>query len=112
LINLTPFVREYIEKLCEVHQSLRDLIATDVGNWDQTILLAVNRARARFGEDSEGFTLAAGRVVPTEDDHEENFEEVELEVIFLKYIKWRKALETKNKNLGRLSNRYVTGQVG
>lgn len=42
----------------------------------------------------------------------ENFEEVELEVIFLKYTKWRKALETKNKNLGRLSNRYVTGQVG
>ena len=112
MIDLTPFVCQYIEKLCEVHESLRGLIATDLEIWDQTILSAVNRARARFGEHSEGFTLVAGCLIPTENDHEEYFEKPESEVIFLKYTEWRKALERKNSNLDKLSNRYVTGDAG
>jgi hypothetical protein len=32
-VNLTPFVREYMEKLCEVHESLRGRLSADVATW-------------------------------------------------------------------------------
>jgi hypothetical protein len=114
-IDLMPFVREYMERLCEVHESLRSRISNDVADWEQIIVAALDRARAAFGEDFksfEGFTLVAGNVVPQEEDCEEFLQPVESEQIYIKHIEWRKTLEIKNRNFGKLSARYVTGQSG
>ena len=48
--NLTPLVREYMERLCEVHKSLRNLISADVASWDLTITSVQDLAHATFGE--------------------------------------------------------------
>ena len=50
-VELTPWVSEYMEKLCTVHESLRARIAADVAAWDQTIIGMLDRARAAFGDD-------------------------------------------------------------
>jgi hypothetical protein len=114
-VNLTPLVREYMEKLCEVHESLRGRLAGDVATWEHIIIAALERARASFGEEfknSEGFTLVAGNVLPAEEDGEEFLQPVETEEIFIKHLEWRKALERKNSNFGKLSARHVTGHGG
>jgi hypothetical protein len=46
-VNLTPLVREYVEKLCEVHESMRGWISADVASWDQTIILVLDRSTQR-----------------------------------------------------------------
>jgi hypothetical protein len=114
-VNLMPFVREYMERLCEVHESMRSRISGDVAVREHIIIAALERARASFGEDFktfEGVKLVAGNVVPEEEDHEEFFQPVESEEIFIKYIEWRKTLEIKNRDFGKLSARYMTGHGG
>ena len=114
-INLMPFVREYMERLCEVHESMRSRISTDVAVREHIIIAALEHARAAFGEgfkNFKGFKLIARNVVSEEGDHEEFAPVVDSEVIFNMHIEWRKALEIKNSNFGDLSARYVTGHAG
>jgi hypothetical protein len=58
-VELTPWVSEYMEKLCAVHESLRARLAADVATWDQTIMAACNQARAAFGDDLSGLAVVA-----------------------------------------------------
>jgi hypothetical protein len=105
--DLTPLVPEYIEKLCEVHESLRRLISTDVASWDQTILLVLDRARDTFGEDLSGLA-----VVVEEKDEEDCYLDVEWADIFGEPIDWHRQLEAKNRDFSNLAARYVTGYTG
>jgi hypothetical protein len=97
-IELTSFVPEYAKKLCEVHESLSGLIATDVVSWDQTIISVLDHARHVFGEDLSGLG-----VVAEEEDEEGDYLDVESADIFSEPIDWRKQLEAKNRDFGKLS---------
>jgi hypothetical protein len=106
-IELTPLVPEYVEKLCEVHESLRGLISTDVASWDQIIPSVLDRARQAFGEDLSGLGVVA------EEKHPEGeYLNIESADIFSEPIDWRKQLQAKNRDFGKLSARYVTGHAG
>jgi hypothetical protein len=108
-VKLTPFVPEYMEKLCEVHESLRGRISTDVASWDKTIISALERARNTFGEELSGLSVVAEE--PEVEDHEEYYRTAESASIFSAPIDWCKQLEAKNREFGKLSVRYVSGQV-
>ena len=99
-INLTPLVREYMERLCELHKFLRGLISVDVASWDQTITVVQDLAHATFGEDRYSIVITA--------EEEEGIWE-DSENINVELIKWRKGLEAKNGDFGKLSALYVTG---
>jgi hypothetical protein len=104
LVELTPFVPEYMEKLCTVHESLRDRLSADVASWDQTILGVLDRARAAFGGD------VAGLAVVAEEPHEQGeYLGVEFADIAAEPIEWRQQLEAKNRDFDNLSDRYVAG---
>jgi hypothetical protein len=105
-VELTPLVPEYMERLCEVHESLRGLISADVTSWDQTIISVLNRARHDFGEDLSGLSVVAEEKQP-----EGEYWDVESAEIFSQPIDWRKQLEAKNRDFGKLSARYVTGHA-
>jgi hypothetical protein len=105
-VELTPFIPEYIEKLCEVHESLRGLISTDVASWDQTIMSVLDNARQAFGENLSGLA-----VVAEEEDEEADYWDVESADIFREPIDWRKQLEEKNKDFSNLAARYVVGSA-
>jgi hypothetical protein len=47
-----------------------------------------------------------------EEDHEEYHRVVDSASIFSKPIDWRKCLEAKNRDFGKLSTRYITGHAG
>lgn len=106
-VELTPFIPEYIEKLCEVHESLRGLISTDVASWDQAILSVLDRARGTFGNDLSGLA-----VVKEEKDEELDYLDIEWADIFDEPIAWRKQLEAKNRDFINLAARYVAGHAG
>ena len=105
-VELTPWVSEYMEKLCTVHESLRARIAADVAAWDQTIIGMFDRARAAFGEQLPGLA-----VVAEERDDEGDYLEVEFADIAVEPIEWRQQLEAKNQGFDNLSDGYVTGYV-
>jgi hypothetical protein len=108
-VEFTPFVPEYMEKLYEVHESLRGRISTHVAFWDKTIISALERARNTFGEE-----LSILGVVAEEsevEDHEEYHRTAESASLFSAPIDWRKQLEAKKRDVGKLSVRYVSGRV-
>jgi hypothetical protein len=104
--NLTPLMRESMERLCEVHKSLRGLISADVAAWDRIVTLVQDRARAIFGEDLPGLSIVA-----EERDQEGNDLVVDSESIDVRLIESRKELEVKNGDFGKLSALYVTGRA-
>jgi hypothetical protein len=103
-VNLTLLIREYVERLCTVHEFLRGRLSTDVASWDQTIIGALDRARGAFGEQLSGLA-----VVAEEEADDVEYLDVEFADIAVQPIEWRQQLEAKNRNLGSLSARYVTG---
>jgi hypothetical protein len=105
-INLTPLVREYVEKLWEVHKFVHGEISGDVASWDQTILSVLSQWRNTFGDDLSGLA-----VVVEEKDEEGDYLDVESADIYCKIIDWRKQLERKNRDFDKLSARYVTGRA-
>jgi hypothetical protein len=48
-VDLKPLVREYIEGIAEVHSKFRGIIADDVGQWDSTLVSAMDQRRAPEG---------------------------------------------------------------
>lgn len=105
-VELTPWVAEYMEKLCAVHESLRARIAADVASWDQTILGMRDRARAAFGNMLSGLA-----VVAEEPSDEGEYLEIQFADITAAPIEWRQQLEAKNQGFDNLSAGYVMGYV-
>jgi hypothetical protein len=103
-VELTPWVSEYMEKLCTVHESLRARIAADVAAWDQIIIGMLGRARAAFGDDLSGLA-----VVAEERDDEGDYLDGEFADIAAEPIEWRQQLEAKNRDFGNLSAGCVAG---
>jgi hypothetical protein len=103
-VEVTPFVPEYMEKLCAMHESLRGRLAGDVAAWDDTILGVLDRARAAFGDDLSGLAVVAEEEADDVDYLDVTFGEIAAEP-----IEWRRQLETKNRNFANLSARYVAG---
>ena len=105
-VELTPWVSEYMEKLCTVHESLRARIAADVASWDQTIIGMLDRARDAFGEMLSGLA-----VVAEEPSDEGEYLEDQFAAIAAVPIEWRQQLEAKNQGFDNLSAGYVMGYV-
>ncbi len=104
-VTLTPLVREYVEKLWEVHKFVRGEIAGDVASWDQTILSVLSQWRDVFGDDLSGLAVVV------EEDEEGDYLDVESADIYREVIDWRKQLEVKNWNFDNLAARYITGRA-
>jgi hypothetical protein len=100
-VPLTPLVREYVERLCCVHESLRRETVTDVSRWDAIVADVERRATDAFGKD-----LLSGLAVVTEDDAGLW---PEIDRIFSDITKRRKSIVRKNRNLRGLSHRYISG---
>jgi hypothetical protein len=105
-VELTPWVSEYVERLCTVHESLRAQIAADVASWDQTIIGTLDRARGVFGEKLSGLA-----VVAEEQCDEGEYLDVQFADIAAEPIEWRQQLEAKNQGFDNLSAGYVMGYV-
>jgi hypothetical protein len=103
-VPLTPLVRQYVEGLGRVHDTLRKGTAGDVAEWEATIAAVEARATAAEGQ------LPVGLAVVKEDDDNEGIW-VETDEMFGDLAKYRQSLVRKNGSLDRLSRRYVSGEA-
>lgn len=101
--NVTPFVRRYIEAIGRTHEEVRRILAPDVEIWDGALSSVVKRAREAFESGDE----LAGLGIVSRDVTEKIHEPVHVSE---NLIKRRKSLERKNRALGTLSKRYVSGE--
>lgn len=101
-VPVTPFVRQYVESICRVHEELRETISTDLSEWENEIETAISEARDRF--DSKVLGLA---VVKRGGD-KQHLEKTE---IFEDFMRYRGNLARKNQSYERLASRFVSGAV-
>lgn len=100
-IDIRPFMREYIEGLWKIHQTIRDQLQKVLGQSDQLVREAIERYRSELPVDDSIVGLAAvmrdgrtyGETIP----------------LFEDLLDYRKSFEKKNRNLTNLARRYVSG---
>ena len=99
-VNIVPLIRQCIESVSRIHQTLRDAAKNDMEAWDHAFLGICDRAR----EPMQGDLTALGIV-------EEEGDEVYREMIhiFEDLVSRRKSLMQKNGSLSSLSRWYVSG---
>lgn len=101
-VPLTPLVREYVDGLGRVQETLRAKTTVDVARWEAVLTRVEERAK----EALEG-SLHALSVVAEDDEGIWR----EIDHIFTDLCERRRALSRKNGGLDRLSQRYVSGSV-
>jgi hypothetical protein len=102
-VDLKPLAREYMECLSRVHDRIREILRSDVSDWETKIHSTIDRYKAALGEQAPIIGLAI--VKETEDGMY-----AEEESIFTEFLERRRKLEKKNGILTSLALRYVTGE--
>ena len=101
-VDLKPLVRQYVAALSDVHKQLRALTDTCVAKWDAVFDQALQQFKAAFPTEESLVGLSAVQ---------KGAEEKTAVGIFSDAIKYRKALQRKNRMLESLESRHVTGEV-
>ena len=99
-VNLTSLVREYVEAIGRIHETLRTLLTQDVEKWEEVLLALLRRSTESFGENLVGLAVVA---------IDDSGRYAESEQIFQDMIDYRRELARKNSSLTKLSARYVSG---
>jgi hypothetical protein len=100
-IDLRPLIRKYVECLCQVHSSIRELLDDDLKKWEETIHGVISKFRREYPDDHSLIGLA----LTTKSKRGEGSD---IEYISEDFIKRINQLRKKNKLFDRLSHRIVT----
>lgn len=98
-VPLTPLVREYVEALGRVHETLREGSSKDTARWEAVLAEVETKAFNAFNCNLDHLAVV------TED---EDGSWPEIEHIFNDLWKYRKSLVQKNSILNHLSERYIS----
>ena len=101
LVPVTPLVREYVEALGRVHESVRVAAEERVAAWEATVTTTIARARTVCGDSKIGF-LAVARSEDTEE------QEIQL---FSDLIDRRQFLQRRSSHAAVLAKHYVSGKT-
>jgi hypothetical protein len=99
-IDLQPHVRDYIASLGTVHQELRNILRSPIGNWENIISSSMERFRTAHPEE---YSVAGERILA--------MSEADYIWLFKDFIDNRRTLAQKNQNLSSLTDRYVTNEI-
>ena len=99
-LNITPFIRQYVAGLSDVHLRLRELNATIVTQWDDLCVSVINRAREHFGTALGAALVSKGGPTTGYDERHYIIEDISTR---------RKELERKNGLTRHVSRFFVSG---
>ena len=105
-IEVTPLVREYVERLSEIHGAVQTETQGQIDGACETVSEAFNRAKLEFGSDS----LDPGIGLIQESAHE-NADIFEAPSLTPEFEQRYRSLRNANKPLINLSKRYVSGKA-
>lgn len=99
MVPLTPLVREYVEGLGQVHETVRRSLEADVSEWETTVQSAMEKATQELGNNPVGFVMV--RI-----DAGDETEEAQL---FPDVIERRRLLTRRSQHAANISRHYVSG---
>lgn len=104
LIDVRPFVKEYVEGIGTLHVKTRELIRPDLVKWEKTLDEAITKYKHRFGDNA---SLTGLSIMKENDDGKREI----TKPIFTDVIKNRQDLENKNSNFINLHKSYASNEV-
>jgi hypothetical protein len=103
-LDIRPLIREYVEGIGKVQDKLREIVKTDLDEWEKIIESKFKILEKHFKKDQPLENLIMYKV----DDNGERFERQD---IFWGLIKERRMMENKNCSLGNLQKRFATNET-
>jgi len=102
LVDLRPFVRQYVASIGQVHTDLRERMTKAVESWGAQMELIKEKFREMYGDQ------LAGLVVVTKDDQDVV---VESSHVVKEVMTRRRALENKNRSVAHVATHYVSTEA-
>jgi len=103
-IDLKLLVREYVEALWNIHAKVRELLKSDILNWEQLFQSTIYKFKSKNSKIGSIVGLSAVK------QNENGTYKDSIEIV--KYIiEYRQELQRKNSTFVNLSKRYVTNEI-
>lgn len=99
MVPLTPLVREYVEALGRVHETVRRSMKEDLAQWETIVQSAMDNAKQQLGDNPVGFVMVC---IDADGD------EIEEAQLFTDVIERRRLLERRSRHAGHISRFYVS----
>jgi len=103
-IDLKPLMREYVEALWNIHAKIRELLKSDILEWEQLFQNTTNKFQSKNSKIRSIIGLSA--VKQNEDGS--YIDSIEIDKFIIEY---RQELQRKNSTFINLSKRYVTNEI-
>jgi hypothetical protein len=103
-VDLKPLIREYVEALWNIHAKIRELLKSDILEWEKLFQNTINKISNNNSKIRSNISLSA--VKQNEDGS--YIDPIEIDKFIIEY---RQELQRKNSTFINLSKRYVTNEV-
>jgi uncharacterized protein with HEPN domain len=103
-VDLKPLIREYVEALWNIHAKIRELLKSDILEWEKLFQNTINKVPNNNSKIRSNISLSA--VKQNEDGS--YVDPIEIDKFIIEY---RQELQRKNSTFINLSKRYVTNEV-
>jgi hypothetical protein len=103
-LDIRPLIRDYIEGIGKVQDKLREVVKTDLDEWERIIEKRFEKLDHHFKKDQPLENLVMNKVG-------DNGECIERQDIFWGLIKERRMMENKNCSLSNLQKRFATNEI-
>lgn len=103
-IDLKPLIREYVEALWNIHAKIRELLKSDILDWERFFLNTIDKFKNRNSKIRSIVGLSAVK-------QNENGAYKDSIEIYKYIIEYRQKLQRKNSTFTNLSKRYATNEV-
>ena len=104
LVDIRPFIKEYVEGIGTLHVKTRELIHSDLIKWEKTLDDSIAKYKNKFGANASLVGLA---IIKESDDGRREA----TEPIFTDVIKNRQDLENKNSNFINLHKSHASNEI-
>jgi hypothetical protein len=101
-LDLTPLIRDYLEGLAHIHESMRELASAQVVGWDGVLASTQAKGAEPNGGDPKSAVLALEL-----DDTDKVIDTVQ---VFTDLTDYRRTFERRNRILTALTRRYVSSE--
>lgn len=103
-VDLKPLIREYVEALWNIHAKIRELLKSDILEWEKLFQNTINKIPNNNSKIRSNISLSA--VKQNEDGS--YIDPIEIDKFIIEY---RQELQRKNSTFINLSKSYVTNEV-
>lgn len=103
-IDLKLFIREYVEALWNIHAKVRELLKSDILDWEKLFLSTIDKFKNRNSKIRSIVGLSAVK----QNENGAYKDSIEIDKYIIEY---RQKLQRKNSTFTNLSKRYATNEV-